>query len=76
MVRLQIEMNENRITHYATVADEGLDGLEAKVNESIGRGWQPLGGVSVVLQFTNRLYYVQALAFYGGAAENPTLPEG
>lgn len=60
-------MNEGRITRYATVSAEKLEGLEVEVNKAIALGWQPLGGIALAERFNTRIHYVQALVSYDAA---------
>lgn len=50
----------NRITEYQILVEVYFHHLEDKVNEHIRNGWQPIGGVSSVLNHS----FMQAMVKY------------
>lgn len=49
-----------KITNYMVVSESGGD-ISVKIKQLIGHGWQPLGGVSVVLTEGARYGGIQSM---------------
>jgi hypothetical protein len=56
-------VSEKSVKQYAIVAKPDMNSLVEEVNFLLERGWQPLGGVSV-LQNGTTTYHFQAIARY------------
>ena len=57
-------MKERKIVEYVVIIKSTAERLEELVNIKLMDDWQPLGGVSTLVQSDNRIYFTQALVKY------------
>ena len=56
-------MKERKIVEYFVLVESTAERLDDSVNMQLMKGWQPLGGVSTLVE-PNIVYFVQALVKY------------
>ena len=57
-------MKERKITEYIVLVKSTPERLEDLVNIKLMDDWQPLGGVSTLIQPSVGIFYIQALVKY------------
>ena len=57
-------MKERKIVEYVVLGRSTPESLVDLVNIKLLGDWQPLGGVSILLQPNNKIFYIQALVKY------------
>lgn len=62
-----------RVLEYKIISDNEPDAMQKSVNDCLGQGWQPLGGVSCGISESDEYYYTlysQALVRYSNRYSN------
>ena len=62
-------MKERKIVEYVVVVKSTSERLEDTVNMKLLDDWQPLGGVSTLVQPSVGIFYIQALVKYEESQE-------
>ena len=62
-------MKERKIVEYVVLVKSTSERLEDTVNMKLLDDWQPLGGVSTLVQPNSAIYFVQALVKYEESQE-------
>ena len=57
-------MKERKIIEYVVIVKSTPERLNDLVNTQLLNDWQPLGGVSTLIQPSTGIFYVQALVKY------------